>query len=158
MLDILFQDSLEHLPKSAATEEGFLPQVLDDLSNPTPERIYATIPRLTKDLSQGFKGITVSDVARCVNAPAWWLQENVGRSNSFETLCYIGLPDIRSAIVFLVAIKCGYKVYHLSRYCIPRTGHYRSYFLFPGTPPQRINCVSVRLHAPGFFMQKKSFL
>ena len=48
-----------------------LPQVLDDLSSSTPERIYATIPRLTKDLSQGFSDITVSDMARCVNALAW---------------------------------------------------------------------------------------
>lgn len=97
-----------------------LPQVLDDLSISTPDRIYVTIPRLTKDLSRGFSDITVSDVARCVNALAWWLQEDVGRSDSFETLCYIGVPDIRSAILFLAAIKCGYKVCQLSSYIVVR--------------------------------------
>lgn len=91
-----------------------LPQVLDDLSTSTPERLYATIPRLTKDLSQGFHDLTVKDVARCVNALAWWLQQEIGRSDSFETLCYIGIPDIRSAMIFLAAIKCGYKVWQLS--------------------------------------------
>ena len=146
-----------------STEESsygrrLLTQVLDDLSTATPGRIYATIPRLAKDLSQGFIDITVSDVARCVNALAWWLQEAVGPSNSFETLCYIGVPDIRSAIVFLAAIKCGYKVYHLSSYCTPKTDHYRSYFLLPETPPQRIRCSLIKLLAPSFFMQKKSFL
>ncbi len=91
-----------------------LPQVLDDLSSFTPERLYATIPRLTTDLSQGFREITVKDVARSVNALAWWLQAVIGRSDSFETLCYIGIPDIRSAILFLAAIKCGYKVWNFS--------------------------------------------
>ena len=87
-----------------------LPQVLDELSSCTPERLYATIPRLTRDLSQGFHDLTVKDVARCVDALAWWLQEEIGGSESFETLCYIGIPDIRSAMIFLAAIKCGYKV------------------------------------------------
>ena len=67
--------------------------VLNDLINPTPERVYATILRLTKDLSQGCKDTTVSDVARCVNALAWWFQKNIGRSTSFETLCYIWAPQ-----------------------------------------------------------------
>ena len=88
-----------------------LPQVLDDLSCSTPDRLYATIPRLTTDLSQGFHEITVKDVARCVNTLAWWLQEVIGRDDSFGTLCYIGIPDIRSVILFLAAIKCGYKVW-----------------------------------------------
>lgn len=91
-----------------------LPQVLDDLSTSTPERLYATIPRLTRDLSQGFHDLTVKDIARCVNALAWWLQQEIGRSDSFETLCYIGIPHIRSAMIFLAAIKCGYKVWQLS--------------------------------------------
>lgn len=95
-----------------------LPQVLDDMSSSTPERLYATIPRITKDLSQGFHAITVKDVARCVNALAWWLQEEVGRSDGFETLCYIGIPDIRGAIFFLAAIKCGYKVWQLSSHFV----------------------------------------
>ena len=90
-----------------------LPQVLDDLSISNPERLYATIPRLAKDLSQGFHDLTVKEVARCVNALAWWLQDKIGRSDSFETLCYIGIPDIRSAMIFLAAIKCGYKVWQL---------------------------------------------
>lgn len=88
-----------------------LPQVLDEFSNSNPERLYATIPRLTQDLSQGFHDLTVKEVARCVNSLAWWLQDEIGRSDSFEALCYIGIPDIRSAMIFLAAIKCGYKVW-----------------------------------------------
>ena len=136
----------------------FLPQVLNDLSTATLGRIYATIPRLVKDLSQGFIDITVSDVARCVNAHAWCLQETVGPSNSFETLYYVGVHDIRSAIVFLAAIKCGDKVCHLSNYCTPKLDHYSPYFLLPGTPTQRIRCFLIRLLAPSFFTQKKPFL
>ena len=46
----------------------------------------------------------VSDVTRCVNALAWWLQEFVARSDGFETLCYIDVPGLRSATGFLAAI------------------------------------------------------
>lgn len=87
-----------------------LPQVLGEFSSLSPGRLYATVPHLATDLSEGFQEITVRDMARCVNALAWWLQEAVGRSDKFETLCYIGIPDIRSAVLFLDAIRCGFKV------------------------------------------------
>ena len=35
---------------------------------------------------------------------------NLGRSTVFETIAYIGPSDLRYAIVFLAAVKCGYKV------------------------------------------------
>ncbi|KAJ8065226.1 hypothetical protein OCU04_005931 [Sclerotinia nivalis] len=49
-------------------------------------------------------------MARCSDFIANWIQDNIGRSTSFETICYIGAPDLRSVAVFFGALKCEYKV------------------------------------------------
>ncbi|KAI4234458.1 MAG: hypothetical protein LQ349_003784 [Xanthoria aureola] len=86
-----------------------LPQVLDDLAITNPERVYACFPTTT-DLKDGFRSVTMAQMARAVNHMAWWLDNSIGTSPSFETVSYLGLPDIRYAIFFLAAVKCGYKV------------------------------------------------
>lgn len=102
--------SVQPVPKdSPAFGERLLHQTLDHISRTTPDRLYAAIPQ-SADLSDGFRDITFSDVARCSNFVANWIQDNVGRSQNFETLCYIGIPDLRSVAVFFGAVKCGYKV------------------------------------------------
>lgn len=86
-----------------------LPNVVDELANTDPTRVYATIP-LSSDISQGFRDVTMLEVAQSVDHFAFWLETSFGRSSSFETLAYMGIPDLRYAIVFLAAVKCGYKV------------------------------------------------
>lgn len=58
----------------------------------------------------GFQNVTMSQMARAVNHLAWWLQKQIGTSSTFETVSYLGLPDMRYAMIFLAAVKCGYKV------------------------------------------------
>lgn len=86
-----------------------LSQVVDELAHSDPTRIFATIP-FSSDLSQGFRDVTMLEMARAVDHFAWWLDEHIGRSTNFETLSYMGVPDLRYAAVFLAAVKCGYKV------------------------------------------------
>ena len=86
-----------------------LPQVVDQLSHSDPTRVYATFP-LSSDLSRGFRDVTMFETAQAVNKLAWWIEMNLGRSTVFETIAYIGPSDLRYAIVFLAAVKCGYKV------------------------------------------------
>ncbi len=86
-----------------------LPQVVDKLSRSDPKRIYATFP-LSSDLSRGFRDVTMLEIAQAINKLAWWIETNLGRSTVFETIAYIGPSDLRYAIVFLAAVKCGYKV------------------------------------------------
>ena len=86
-----------------------LPQVVDELAISHPDRIYATIP-LSTDVSQGFRDVTMLEIAQSVNYTASWLERSFGRSKSFDTLAYIGASDLRYATVFLAAVKCGYKV------------------------------------------------
>ncbi|KAF2472981.1 putative NRPS-like enzyme [Lindgomyces ingoldianus] len=86
-----------------------LPQALDELASSTPHRLYASIPR-ERDLSHGFLDVTCEDMARCVNFMASWITSRLEPSQDFETLAYIGIPDLRSAAIFLGAVKAGFKV------------------------------------------------
>jgi len=90
--------------------EKLLPQFLDDYAELEPERLYASIPRLPTHLSRGFRDITAEDMAHCVDVLAHQLEELYGRSSNFEAICYLGPPDLRGAIMFCAAVKCGYKV------------------------------------------------
>lgn len=90
--------------------ERLLPQVLDELAISQPNRLYATIPNFEKDLCQGFRDVTTKDMADCVDVLAHWLEMFVGRGSGCETICYLGVPDLRGAMMFLAAVKCGYKV------------------------------------------------
>ncbi|KAF2441511.1 hypothetical protein P171DRAFT_523500 [Karstenula rhodostoma CBS 690.94] len=85
-----------------------LPQTLDDLASSTPDRLYASVPR-ERDLSDGFIDVSCGDMARCANLMAYWIETNLGSSAEFEILAYVGIPDLRSAAVFLGAVKCGYR-------------------------------------------------
>lgn len=86
-----------------------LHQTLDLLSRKSPDRLFAAIPR-SSDLSDGFRDISFSDMARCSDFVAHWIQDHVGQSTAFHTVCYIGIPDLRSVAIFFGAVKCGYKV------------------------------------------------
>ncbi|KAL8938631.1 MAG: hypothetical protein Q9211_003115 [Gyalolechia sp. 1 TL-2023] len=86
-----------------------LPQVLDDLARSKPERVFASVPK-TFELKDDFREVTVLQLSRSVDRLARWLEECIGRSSTFETIAYLGLPDLRYTIVFLAAVKCGYKV------------------------------------------------
>ena len=90
-------------------ESRSLPQVVDKLSRSDPTRVYATYP-LSSHLSRGFRDVTMLEVAQAINELAWWIEMNLERSTVFETIAYIEPSDLRYAIVFLAAVKCGYKV------------------------------------------------
>ncbi|RYP31564.1 hypothetical protein DL768_011169 [Monosporascus sp. mg162] len=86
-----------------------MPSVLDELAKTNPNKLYGAIPN-TADVTEGFRDVTVADIARCANFMATWIVERFGRSESFETLTYIGIEDFRGVAVFHAAVKCGYKL------------------------------------------------
>ncbi|KAF2176481.1 acetyl-CoA synthetase-like protein [Zopfia rhizophila CBS 207.26] len=86
-----------------------LPVVVDEIAQSQPDLPYASVP-LTANLSDGFKDITFSDITSATNYLAAWIHGNLGRSSDFDTIAYIGPGDLRYVVVFLAAIKCGYKV------------------------------------------------
>jgi hypothetical protein len=86
-----------------------MPAVLDELAATNPNRLYGAIPKTT-EMKDGFRDISVADLARCVNFMARWMEDRFGRSDKFETITYMGTSDFRGTVVFIAAVKCGYKV------------------------------------------------
>lgn len=86
-----------------------VPQVLDELDADDPTRVYAAVPK-TADLKDGYRDVTVADMARCVNFMAAWLEKKFGKSTTFESITYVGLSDLKGITILLAAIKAGYKV------------------------------------------------
>ena len=76
-----------------------LPTVIDELAREDPNRPWASIPRDDYDLSQGFADISYAVLANAVNKLAWLVEKSIGRSDSFETIAYLGTPDIRYHMV-----------------------------------------------------------
>ena len=86
-----------------------LPITIDDIAENKPEKLFGCIPR-TSDPRDGFVDVTFADFARAVDRAAWWLEESLGKSTTFETLAYLGPSDIRYFILAVAASKVGYKV------------------------------------------------
>ena len=89
--------------------QRLLPQVLDETAISSPERLYASFPH-TANIADGFRDVTFKDMANAVNSFSHLLHKSIGRGVNFETLCFLGVPDLRTAIVCLASWKCGYKV------------------------------------------------
>ena len=86
-----------------------LPQVVDGLAKTDPQRIYATY-QCSSDISEGFRNVTMRELASAVNKAAFWIKDVIGCSTTFETIAYVGPSDLRYTIMLLAAIKCRYKV------------------------------------------------
>ncbi|KAK2595805.1 hypothetical protein QQS21_006568 [Conoideocrella luteorostrata] len=77
----------------------------------SPNETFAKLPATPSTYADGFRAITNLEVWNAVNRVAWWLDENLGRSQNFETLAYLGPGDLRYSIILLAAMKTGYKVF-----------------------------------------------
>ncbi|KAI1774063.1 acetyl-CoA synthetase-like protein [Hypoxylon cercidicola] len=97
-----------------------LPAVLDSLADSDPTRLYAVIPK-TSNMKDGFRDISVADIARAANSMAQWIEDRFGRGDNFETICFMGVSDLRGPVTFLAAVKCGYKLLLLSPRNAPST-------------------------------------
>ncbi|KAI1821167.1 acetyl-CoA synthetase-like protein [Xylaria intraflava] len=86
-----------------------LPLALRELARTSPDRLYAAVPK-TSRVEDGFVDVTISDMSRCVDFMAHWMNDHFGVSDRFETLGYLGVSDLRGVAVFLAAVLCGYKL------------------------------------------------
>jgi hypothetical protein len=89
-----------------------LSETLDYLASVQPHRAYASIPT-SIELSRGFRDVTLQQMVHAIDARAWWLSDLFGNSDSFETIAYVGVADLRYVVFFHAAVKCGYKVCEL---------------------------------------------
>lgn len=90
-----------------------LPTVVDETAKIQPGLPYACVP-VSTNVKDGFKVVNFHDIATATNHIVAWIHQKLGPSTSFETLAYTGTGNLRYVVVFLAAVKCGYKVRHLS--------------------------------------------
>lgn len=86
------------------------PVLVDELASSQPSRPFASMPVSAdaRDMSEGYRDVDVAGIARGVNRMAWWIEEQCGRIETFETLAFMEKQDLRYQIVQITANKCGY--------------------------------------------------
>ena len=87
-----------------------LVNLVDHRAKCNPEALYAEYPASATTFDKGYTTISYKAFANAINGAAWWLEANLGRSEEFQTLAYIGPNDLRYNIFILAAVKVGYKV------------------------------------------------
>lgn len=85
-----------------------LPELLDEKALHTPGHACLSIP--LSESCQDYRDISYVQLSRAVDAMAWWIHKTLGTSNTFETLCYLGPPDVQYFIFSLASCKTGFKV------------------------------------------------
>ena len=99
----------EIAPLQPSYGRRLIPQLIDQRAEESPELPLWSIP-VSSALVDGFRDISYGQVARAINRAAWWIDEKVGKSTTFETLAYMGPPDLRYAVLTVAAQKTGHTV------------------------------------------------
>lgn len=88
---------------------GLIPSLIDHHAREDPQCPVWSIP-YSSNLTDRFRDIKYSQVAQAINRAAWWIEEHIEKSTTFETLAYIGPPDFRYAVLTVAAQKTGHTV------------------------------------------------
>ena len=86
--------------------------VIDEIAFETPDKPFLSLAR-SSDPAKGFDDISYGAFARAVDRCAYWIEEVLGRSTSFQPLLALLWPhDIRHALLVLACVKTGHCVSH----------------------------------------------
>lgn len=92
-------------------DRKLLHTTVDLLARGDPSRPWVSLPCDDEDLSKGYEDITYEVLANAVNKLAWFIGSCLGRPNiQFDTIAYIGRPDVRYQVISLAVAKVQYKV------------------------------------------------
>lgn len=106
----LHLEGMDHPVDTPAYGRRLLPATIDQIATNQPDRAWASLPRTDADLSQGYIEITYRAFAKAINEVSWLIEKHFGRSENFETIAYLGMPDIRYYMLQMAAAKTGYQV------------------------------------------------
>ena len=96
--------------KTVSHHNQLLNHIVDCVATTQPQALYAEFPISATSYDHGFMKITYGKLANAINRVAWCLADNLGPSQNYETLAYIGLNDLTYPATVLGAVKAGYKV------------------------------------------------
>ncbi|KAL1860034.1 putative NRPS-like protein biosynthetic cluster [Paecilomyces lecythidis] len=92
----------------APLRKRLLAKTVDDLAENAPDKRFAVIPR-GLELTDGFRDLSMKDLAQAVNFMSWWIEDTIGPAQSRETLTYMGRNDVRYFVFTLACQKTGYQ-------------------------------------------------
>ncbi|OJJ46010.1 hypothetical protein ASPZODRAFT_2034801 [Penicilliopsis zonata CBS 506.65] len=90
---------------------ALLPHVFEHRVRANPAGIWAKYPVATDNYEAGFRSVTNQQVLNAINRMAALFDRQLGASQRFQTLAYLGPNDLRYFIVVMAAIKVGYKIF-----------------------------------------------
>ncbi|PLB53450.1 acetyl-CoA synthetase-like protein [Aspergillus steynii IBT 23096] len=99
---------------SLGFEPRLLPHALDQEAIHNPDRLFCIHSVSLKSLDNGWRRVTIGELAHAVNSFAWWIEKNVASRASPQRLVYIGPADIRYSICVLACMKLGHCLLLLS--------------------------------------------
>lgn len=80
-------------PANPTYGQRLLPNLVDERSKERPNDIYALVPK-SAQFNDGMLEITYATLARTIDAVAFWLEQTLGKSTTFETIAYIGSGEL----------------------------------------------------------------
>ncbi|PVH91939.1 acetyl-CoA synthetase-like protein [Periconia macrospinosa] len=91
-----------------------LPTLIDNIAASDPDRLFCAYAKSAAEADVLIE-IKFKAFANAVNACAWWLQATLEESKGgFETVAYLGPPDVQHAVLTLAAAKVERKALLLS--------------------------------------------
>lgn len=106
----LFQRSPKQVAMGSTNfDQRLMCCVVDELAESRPEQLFCIQP-ISSDLSQGWRNVSMRDLAGAVDYTARWIEMTMGKGSDFEALAYIGANDIRYVAFYLACMKTGYAV------------------------------------------------
>ena len=110
--------------------QRLIPHLIDDIAHNNASRTFCSLAK-SSNIPDGFQDISYAVFANAINCLAWWIEENLGKSSTFETLSYIGPPDLRYIVLTIAAQKTGYKVRRDHTVCMNALTFSQALFLSP---------------------------
>ena len=97
--------------------QRLIPHLIDENAHNNASRTFCSLAK-SSNIPDGFQDISYGAFANAINRLAWWIEGNLGKTSTFETLSYIGPPDLRYIVLTIAAQKTGYKARRDYTICI----------------------------------------
>jgi acyl-CoA synthetase (AMP-forming)/AMP-acid ligase II len=104
-------DKLANIPNSWG--KRLIPHIADNLASTEPSRTVFSIASFP-DGRPTFQNISARQFANAVDKTAWWLQAEIGASQTVRPVAYIGPHDLRHILLTYACVKVGYAALYLS--------------------------------------------
>ncbi|KAF2137213.1 uncharacterized protein K452DRAFT_236204 [Aplosporella prunicola CBS 121167] len=86
---------------------------IDGIAAADPSRVWVTVPT-SNDLNGAWRDITFSEFAGAINGAAKWIEKTMGVGEARETVAYMGVNDVRYAVIICALMKTNRKALLLS--------------------------------------------